>query len=261
VFSLPWIAPHDAELAALTQDAALREALAARLGRAGVVLVALAPLGYREIAAVKPIRAPEDVAGLRLRAIASPLLQDVLRALGARPQTLPFAQAQAALAKGELDGQEGAPSALAAARVVAVGHGHVTDLGGIAEAMAFGVRATVWNAWTPAQRERARRDAAQAVGDVNALAREQAALRDLAAQGASLLRLTAAGQQAFRIAAQSADVRWREVVGRDVVDLAERALASVPASTAVGNANGAAADAAGATAAHPGAGAAPAPSQ
>lgn len=224
VFSLPWIAPDDAQLAVLTNDAALRTLIAARLASAGVHLVALAPLGYREIAtASRPIRAPEDLAGLRLRAIPSPLLQDVLRALGAQPQSMPFAEAQAAFARGSLDGQEGPPTALAAARALASGQRHVTDLGGIAEVMVFAVRAPVWAALTPAQQEHVRRAAELAIEDTRALEREQDALQQLAAQGAALLRLTPAGQRAFRAAAREAADRWRGTIGEEVVAAAERA--------------------------------------
>jgi len=235
VFALPWIAPEDAQLAAMARDAALRELLRERVAAAGAQLVALAPLGYREIAnSVRPIRAPEDVAGLRLRATASPLLQDVLRALGVVTQSMPFAEAQAAFAAGRLDGQEGPPSALAAGRVAARGQRHVTDLGGIGDAMVFAVRSGVWSAWTPAQRERARTAAERAIAETKALEAEQAALRQLAAQGASVLRLTPAGQQAFRAAVREADVRWRATVGAEVVEAAERAVAGAVGAPGTG---------------------------
>jgi TRAP-type C4-dicarboxylate transport system substrate-binding protein len=226
VFSLPWICPDDTQLAALTGDAALRERLAARMAAQGLALVAIAPLGYREVAnSVRPIRAPADIAGLRLRAAASPLLQDILRALGAQPQSLPFAQAQDAFRQGQLDGQEGSPTSLAAARVAALGQRYVTDLGGIAEAMVFAVRAEVWGGWTPAQRDQSRRAAALAIEDAQALVAEQAALRELAGQGAGVLRLTPAGQVAFREATREVASRWRANVGEDVVTAAERVLA------------------------------------
>jgi TRAP-type C4-dicarboxylate transport system substrate-binding protein len=227
VFALPWIAPEDAQLAALAQDATLRELLRARLAALGVHLVALAPLGYREIAnAARPIRAPEDLAGLRLRATASPQLQDVLRALGAITQSMSFAEAQAAFAGGKLDGQEGWPTALAAARVVARGQRHVTDLGGIGDAMVFAVHAAVWAAWSPPQQERALAAAERAITEVRALEAEQRALKQLAGQGAAVLRLTPAGQQAFRAAAREVDARWRATVGPDVVAAAEHAAAA-----------------------------------
>lgn len=227
VFALPWRAPEDRQLDAIARDPAVLDLLRARLAAAGAHLVALAPLGYREIATIaRPIRAPEDLAGLRLRAAPSPLLHDVLRSLGAVPQTMPYAEAQGRFARRELDGQEGAPTALAAAGVTSSGHRHVTDLGGVGDAMVFAVRAATWASWTPAQRQRAAAAATRAVAETDALGREQAALRQLAAQGAAVLRLTSAGQQAFRAAVRDADARWQEVVGADVVRAADSAAAA-----------------------------------
>ena len=119
--------------------ASQRDRLATR--SQGVVLVALAPLGHREVATTtRAIRGPADVKGLRLRTSPSPMLPDVLLALGAFPQAMPFAEAQAAFAKGALDGQEGSPTALAAARAVASGQRHLTQWGAIGDAMVFAVR-------------------------------------------------------------------------------------------------------------------------
>lgn len=237
VFALPWAVPDDVQLAALAREAALRALLAAKLAAAGVRLVALAPLGYRELAnALRPIRAPEDLAGLRLRTSPWPLVQETLRALGARPATVAYAEAQALFAKGELDGQEGMPSALAAARVPAQGQRHVTDLGAFGDAMVFGVRETVWAAWSGAQQQRCTAAAERAVAEAAALEREQAALRQLGAQGAAVLRLTAAGQQAFRAAVHDVAERWRGAVGAEVVAAAARALdaAAAPAGAPAG---------------------------
>ena len=225
VFSLPWVAPEDWMLETLAADGPLRSALAARLDAQGVVLVAIAPLGYREIAATAgAIRAPADLAGLRIRASPAPLVHEMLLALGALPQAMPFAEAQAAFARGALDGQEGMPSALAAARAIASGQRHLTDWGAIAEAMVFAVRKPVWQAWSDGQREAVRRASHQAIGETGALARERAALLQLAQRGVAVVRITPAGHEAFRAAVNDVSARWREAIGADVVDLAEKAL-------------------------------------
>ena len=143
VFCLPWIAPEHRTLDALAASTALRDALVARLDARGVVLVALAPLGWRELATLsRGIRTPADLKGLRVRAPPSPLVHDLLLALGALPQTMPFTQAQAAFASGMLDGQEGPPSALAAARAAMGGVRHLTHWGAIADVMVFAVSRT-----------------------------------------------------------------------------------------------------------------------
>jgi TRAP-type C4-dicarboxylate transport system substrate-binding protein len=230
VFALPWIAPQDRDLVALAGDAALREVLARRLGAAGVVLVALAPLGYREIATTgRAIRAPEDLAGLRLRTAPVPLLQEVLAALGAAPQAMPFARAQAAFAAGTLDGQEGPPTALAAGRAAAFGPKHLTDWGAFADVMVFAVRKAVWDGWPEAQRDAVREAAEAAIRDTDALGREARAIEALARRGVAVLRVTPAGHDAFRAAVRDVDARWREVIGADVVGLAEAAVAGARA--------------------------------
>lgn len=224
VFCLPWIAPENRTLEALTANAGLRDALAARLDARGVVLVALAPLGWRELAtSAHAIRTPADLKGLRVRAAPAPLVHDLLLALGALPQSMPFTQAQAAFANGALDSQEGLPSALAAARAAIGGVRHLTQWGAIADVMVFAVRKTLWTAWSEAERETARRTAQQAIAEVGALAREDAAIRQLARNGVAVVRITAAGHEAFREAARNVHARWRETIGEDVVALAEAA--------------------------------------
>jgi len=229
VFTLPWIAPESAELLALTEDGALFDALEDKLEALGVVLVELAPLGHREIATVeRPVRAPADLAGLRLRTLASPLVQELFVALGAKPQSLSFREAQAAFANGTLDGQEGLPTALAAARVAASGQRHLTDWGAIGDAMVFAVRKPVWDAWTQPQREAVRQAALRAIAEADAAGREDQALRELAAAGLAMVRITAAGHAAFRDAVREHHTRWRAAVGSDVVQLAENALQRAP---------------------------------
>lgn len=236
VFGLPWIAPENRELEALVASESLRDALAVKLDAAGVVLVALAPLGHREIATTsRPIRAPEDVQGLRLRAAPLPLLHDMLLALGAKPQAMSFTEAQAAFAKGELDGQEGRPSSLATARAHASGQRHLTDWGAIADSMVFAVRKALWASWDEAQREAARRTARQAIAETAAIAREEAAVKELAQNGIAVIRITPAGHAVFRAAVKDVSARWREAIGGEIVALAERVVAGAAPVPAKGS--------------------------
>jgi TRAP-type C4-dicarboxylate transport system substrate-binding protein len=92
--------------------------------------------------------------------------------------------------------------------------------------MVFAVRKAVWMAWSEGERAAARQAALQAIADTGALAREDAAVRQLSANGVAVVRITAAGHEAFRAAVQSVSARWREAVGSDVVALAEQAVAA-----------------------------------
>ncbi|HVF64368.1 MAG TPA: TRAP transporter substrate-binding protein DctP [Casimicrobiaceae bacterium] len=226
VFALPWIAPQQRELEALARDDALRETIAARLDARGVVLIAIAPLGHREIATTtRPIRRPADVEGLRVRTLASPIVTETLLALKAAPQSMPFAQAQKAFAEGTLDGQGAPATALVAARANESGLTQLTDWGAIGDAMLFVAHRSFWDGLTQADRDMLMRTAAKAIAEVDALAAEEAAIRRLGAGGMSIVRLTPGGHDAFRAAVRDVVDRWRGVIGADVVGLADAALA------------------------------------
>lgn len=226
VFALPWFAPEHRALVALAADPALAAALAKRLDAAGVALVALAPLGHRAIATTdRPIRAPADLAGLRVRITPSPLVQETFAALGAAPQAMSFARAQAAFAAGTLDGQEGPATSIAAGRASVVGPKHLTDWGAFADVMVFAVRKAVWESWSSEQQRAAIDAAGVAARDADAMGREARAIEDLARKGVAVLRVTPAGHDAFGAAASEVAARWREAIGAEVVELAERAVA------------------------------------
>ena len=249
VYGLPWLAPGTKEIEALTADAGLTAALAAKLDASGVTLVAVAPLGWRALATTtRAINGPGDMKGLRVRVAPLPLMRDVVLALEAAPQSMGFADAQAAFARGTLDGQEAMPTVLAATRIDAAGQKHVADWRAVADVMVFAVRNELWQRWPDATRATVRAAAGEAIRAAAALAREEAALKQLAQSGIAVVRTTAAGHAAFRAATRTADARWREAIGADIVALAEQALGAggaapagvVAPATAVPPASGAA---------------------
>jgi len=116
----------------------------AKLAEFGVIALAFAPLGHRDLATAKgPVISPGDVRGLRVRVLALPFLSELYVALGAAPRTLGFAEAQAAFAAGELDAQEASAPSLESARVVAIGQKDVIRWGGTGEALVIAVRRAV----------------------------------------------------------------------------------------------------------------------
>ena len=240
IYGLPWLAPGTKEIETLATDAALTAALAAKLDAAGVTLVAVAPLGWRALATTaRAINGPEDMRGLRLRVAPVPYLRDLMLALEAAPQAMGFADAQDAFANRTLDGQEAMPTVLAATRINASGQRHAADWRAVAEVMVFAVRNEVWQRWPEATRATVRAAAGEAAREAAALAREEAALKQLAQSGVAVVRTTTAGHAAFRDATRLVDARWREVMGADVAALAGTALGAggaAPAPAAPANA-------------------------
>jgi TRAP-type C4-dicarboxylate transport system substrate-binding protein len=226
VYVLPWLTHETGDQDALAADATVRAGVAAAAASAGVIVVAVAPLGERVVSSTKaPLRTPADAAGLRLRAAVNPLVSETLGALGARPQAMSLSDAQAAFAAGTLDGQEGPASTLAAMRIAATGQRYVTRWGAFADVMVFAVRKAVWDGWTDAQRAAAQAAAAQAALDAAPLGREDAALAELTRQGITLVRPSAAQRAALRAAVEPVWTKWREAIGGDLVSAAESAVA------------------------------------
>jgi TRAP-type C4-dicarboxylate transport system substrate-binding protein len=227
VYALPWLAPEQREQEALAADASLLELVVAQANRTGVMVLAVAPLGDRVVATMKgAVRAPAEMAGLRVRVTANLLIVETFAVLGSRPSSMAFADAQAAFLAGMLDGQEAAPSTLAATRIAAVGQKYVTRWGGFSDVMVFAVRRATWDAWNEGQRAAVRSAANDAAREAAGLAREEAALAELTKQGVTIVRLTAAQRAAFRAAVQPVWDKWTPPIGVELVRAAEAAVAA-----------------------------------
>jgi C4-dicarboxylate-binding protein DctP len=77
-----------------------------RLQSKGIVGLAYWDNGFKQMSANKPLRAPEDVKGLKMRVQPSAVLQAQMRALGAEPKVMDFSAAFQALKSGAVDGTE-----------------------------------------------------------------------------------------------------------------------------------------------------------
>lgn len=223
---LPWLAPDDRALDALTTGT-MKERLDAALERAGVVPLALAALGHRDLAtAVRPVRSPADIADMKIRVAALPLLAEIFAALRAAPRAMAYADAQAAFRDGALDAQEGTAGAFAAARLDALGVREVLLWGAVAEIAVFAVNRTAWNGWNETQRAVVRDAAQQAARELPALARAEtdAALAELRKRGVTITRLTATGRGAFATETRGVYDKWAELAGPELVRAAEFAV-------------------------------------
>jgi TRAP-type C4-dicarboxylate transport system substrate-binding protein len=213
IYALPWLAPEREDLAALVASTEVAGELMKRAEAQGVVIVALAPLGHRALATTgKVVRAPADLAGLRVRATGGPLVVETLASLGARPEAMGFAQAQDALAAGTLDAQDGLATSFVAARLPATGYRQLVRWGAFGDAMVFAVRRAVWDGFTDAQRRAAVETARRSPPSPGA-AREDEAAQVLVSLGMGETRLTRAGHDAFAQARPACARRGRRRSG------------------------------------------------
>jgi TRAP-type C4-dicarboxylate transport system substrate-binding protein len=230
VIGLPWLVPDAKALDALLAGT-VRERLDAAIERAGAVPLAYAPLGLRSLATTAiGAQTPDDLKGLKVRIGPTPLVADLLIALGAQPAAMTFADAQAALKAGRLDAQEGTLATITAARFDALGIRHVVMWGAVAEVAVFAVNRQFWGRLSETDRRIVGDAAKEVAAELPALVvtENENALAELRKRGLSVTRLTGSGRAAFGFATRSAYDKWATVAGADLVRAAEAAIAATP---------------------------------
>ncbi|MBP3979823.1 DctP family TRAP transporter solute-binding subunit [Acidovorax sp. JG5] len=232
LFSLPFLMPDYAAADALTQGE-VGKSLFTTLEKAGVVPLAWGENGYREISnSKKAIKTPDDLKGMKIRVVGSPLFLDTFTALGANPTQMSWADAQPAMASSAVDGQENPLSVYMAAKLYTVAQKHLTLWGYMNDPLIFVVNKDIWNSWTPADREIVKQAAIDAGKEQIAIARkgvieaDKPLLKEIASHGVTVTQLTPAEREAFVKATRPVVDKWKGQIGADLVNLAEKSIAA-----------------------------------
>ncbi len=232
LFSLPFLMPDYKAIDALTQGEVGKE-LFKILESKDVVPLAWGENGFREVTNSKrPIRTPADLKGLKMRVVGSPLFLDTFTALGANPTQMSWADAVPALSSGAVDGQENPLTIFTVAKLhEAANQKHVTLWGYVADPLIFVVNKSVWESWTPEDREAVREAAIQAGREEIAEARkglvppDDSLIKHIESLGVQVVRLTEAEKDAFRKATREVYEKWAKQIGPELVKKAEEAIA------------------------------------
>ncbi len=232
LFSLPFLMPDYAAMDALTQGDVGKEIFRI-IDKAGVMPLAWGENGYREISNSKrAIKMPEDLKGLKIRVVGSPLFLDTFTALGANPTQMSWADAQPALATGAVDGQENPMAIYTAAKLHTMAQKHVTMWGYVADPLIFVANKDIWASWTPADQAIVKQAAVDAGKQEIAIARKGLAeadrplLKDIAAQGVTVTQLSPSEREAFVKATRPVYDKWKNQIGANLVATAEKAIAA-----------------------------------
>nr|WP_315207068.1 DctP family TRAP transporter solute-binding subunit [uncultured Albidiferax sp.] len=232
LFSLPFLMPDYAAIDSLTQGQVGKDIFKI-IDKAGVQPLAYGENGYREISNSKrAIHSPADLKGMKIRVVGSPLFQDTFTALGANPTQMSWADAQPALATGAVDGQENPLSIYTAAKLHNVAQKHITLWGYVADPLVFVVNKDIWASWTVADRAIVQQAALDAAREQIAISRkgmveaDQPLLKDLAALGTTVTKLTPEERAAFVAATRPVFEKWKKTIGTDLVATAEKSIAA-----------------------------------
>ena len=228
LFSLPFLMPDEAAIDAITQGST-GEKIFSAIDKKGVMPLAWGENGFRELSNSKhPIDSPEDVQGLKVRVVGSPLFLDTFSTLGANPTQMSWADAKPALTTGAIDGQENPLSVFDVARVDQVGQSYLTLWHYMADPLIFGVNKKVWKSLPEADQELLQ----QAAIDAGAweidksrgeLSQTLAAIKE---RGVEVTELTPEQHQAFVDATAEVYEKWTPRIGAELVAEAQAAIAA-----------------------------------
>ncbi|MBU6492025.1 MAG: DctP family TRAP transporter solute-binding subunit [Burkholderiales bacterium] len=231
LFSLPFLLRDAHSMDAIMHGEVGRE-LFARIEEQGVVPLAWGENGFRELSnSRRPIRTPEDMRGLRFRVVGSLLFNDIFTALGAYPTQMNWSQVLPALKSREIDGQENPISIYCSAKLFNFGQRYVTLWDYMADPLVFVVNRQVWDSWTARDQEIVREAAIDAAHLEVSLERDdtldsgQTVWQAMAKRGVKVTRLTPAERQRFVDATRPVYLKWKVLIGRDLVTEAEREVA------------------------------------
>lgn len=232
LFSLPFLMPDYAALDALTQGEVGKK-IFQTLDKSGVVPLAWGENGYRELTNSKRvIKSPEDLKGMKIRVVGSPIFSDMFSAMGANPTQMSWADAQPALSSGAVDGQENPLFLFTVLKMHTVGQKFVTTWGYMADPLVFVVNKEIWSSWSAADQAIVRQAAIEAGQQEIAIARkglveaDKPVLKDIAAMGVTVTQLSAAERDAFVKVTRPVYDKWKKTVGVELVDMAEKAIAA-----------------------------------
>ncbi len=228
LFSLPFLMPDEQAIDAITQGEA-GEAVFQAIEKRGVTPLAWGENGFRELSNSKrAIAAPEDLKGLKIRVVGSPLFQDTFSALGANPTQMSWADAKPALTTGAVDGQENPLSVFDVARIDQVGQTYLTQWHYMADPLVFAVSNRVWKTFS-AEDQALLKQAAVDAGQWE-IQKSRAELADTLAvikeRGVNVTDLTPEQHAAFVAATQSVYDTWTPRIGADLVQQAQQAVAN-----------------------------------
>ncbi len=232
LFSMPFLMPDYRAIDALTGGDVGKE-LFNILESKDVVPLAWGENGFRELSNSKqPVRKPEDLKGLKIRVVGSPLFLDTFTALGANPTQMSWADAVPALSSGAVDGQENPLTVFMAAKLYsAANQKNLTLWGYVADPLIFVVNKEVWAGWTP-EDQQAVKDAAVQAGKENIeaarkglAAPDESLIKEIEGLGVNVVKLTDAEKAEFKKATREVFDKWARQIGAELVKKAEDAVA------------------------------------
>jgi len=202
----------------------------AKLDAKGLIGLSYWELGFRNISNNKrPINKVEDIAGLKLRVIPTPINVDWVKTLGANPTPMTFGEVYSALEQGAIDGQENPVTVIAANKLHEV-QKYLTLTNHQYNPQSVLISKKLWDSLNVSEKKVLSDAAVEATGYQRQQARLQAttALEVVKKGGMQVTELPPAELEKMREKMRPVIAKFGVSVGQDTVKDLQDALAKAP---------------------------------
>lgn len=175
--------------------------------------------GFKQITADKEIKTPEDLSGLKMRVMESPLLIAQYKAFGANPVAIDFSETYNSLQQGAADGEENPLNSIVNMKFYEVQTNMtISNHGYLAYALMFSNDA--WNSMSEELQNAITEAADEAVKYERQCNAEMEAgyIKTIEESGTAVYRLNAEEMDAFAAVVKPVHEEFRDVIGSDVLD-------------------------------------------
>ena len=214
----------------------------------GVKIIGWTENGFRELTTSKgPITKPEDLRGLKIRVVGSPIFIETFRALGANPVNMNWSEATTGFQQGVVDGQENPTNGINIPLKIWDYHKFHCYWHYIIDPLMLGVNPRVWKSFSPEDQKLLLECAAETekygkalsrlgmddgsalayLKSINKLPETTDCYAVMEANGMTVSRLS--NEQIAALAKATEGVRkdWTAKIGADLIKAAEEDMASV----------------------------------
>jgi TRAP-type transport system periplasmic protein len=223
-FTLPFIMPDHKAYDAVVNSTVMTNDYFNLVRKSGAEPLSVGETGYRQITNSKrPILKPDDLKGLKVRVVGSPMYGEIMSGMGGNPTFMSWADAQPALASGAVDAQENPLEVFLAAKIHTLGQKFVTKWNYSNDILLFAIANPIWQIFAPQDQKIIREAALDAAKQQTALVRKLFAedVEKVKALGVNVHVPTAAEMAEWQIATRRIYARWKVQSGADMVSKIE----------------------------------------
>jgi len=255
IFLLPWFVssePNKYKALDAIENGKTGTELKKRLSKMGIEVIGWGEQGARELTNnVRPVQSPNDLKGMKIRVVGSPLLLDVFKAMGANPVNINWNETVTSLQQNVVDGHENPYSYIISYKVYEF-QKYVTEWSYWIDPLVYVSNQKVWNSF-PADIQKIIAECAVEAGmynkclsrlnlddgtserwlkskglmpanNDNGAVNPRAYLKE---HGTHVNVLTREQIKAFRAVTESVYGKWTKIIGEDLVMLAKEDMEKV----------------------------------